>query len=182
MFTGTTDNVPFNIRVNNKKVGRLDNNLASTLWGYQAGNAITTVQNNTANGHSALLVNTTGSSHTASGAGALRSNSNGANKFGIGFLALRNNQSGNDNTAIGSFALTDLNGGSNNISIGYLNGTDPGSPGVTNTISIGNNSILNAASNQAFLGNLSTLWKEGNKPWSTYSDARIRFFFLYFLL
>src|SRR4051812_18843459 len=54
-FIGTTDNVPFNIRVNNQKAGRIE--LASpysTFYGYQSGNANTTGYNNTANGYQAL--------------------------------------------------------------------------------------------------------------------------------
>src|SRR4030095_14168378 len=34
-FIGTTDNIPFNIRVNNQKAGRIDNTLGNTFWGYQ---------------------------------------------------------------------------------------------------------------------------------------------------
>jgi len=70
--------------------------------------------------------------------------------------------------------MYNLTGGSNNIAIGAGAGTETGSPNVSNTISIGNNGILNAASNQAFFGNLSTTWNGGNKPWSTYSDARMK--------
>ncbi len=291
-FIGTTDNVPFNIRVNNQKAGRIDFTLENTFLGYQAGNFNTTGRANTANGfealysntgslntatgyyalranttgqfntatgvralfsntigtnntangslallnnttgsyntgtgnealrsnttgvsntgtgNQALLSNTTGGFNTATGTNALKSNSNGGfntgtghralesnfngfsntaygalslygningeNNTGIGFYALDGNQSGNNNTAIGTYALSGLNGGSKNIAIGYLSGTDPGSPEVTNTISIGNDGILNAASNQAFLGNLSTIWNGGNKPWSTYSDARMK--------
>ena len=33
---------------------------------------------------------------------------------------------------------------------------------------------LNAASNQVFLGNLSTGWIGGNTTWHTFSDARIK--------
>ncbi len=40
-FIGTTDNVPFNVRVNNQKAGRIDNVSGNTFWGYQAGNANT---------------------------------------------------------------------------------------------------------------------------------------------
>src|SRR3990167_1794296 len=41
-FIGTTDNIPFNIRVNNVKAGRIDSTLANTFWGFKTGNSITT--------------------------------------------------------------------------------------------------------------------------------------------
>ena len=40
-----------------------------------------------------------------------------------------------------------------------------------NIISIGNVGILNAADNQAFIGNLSIIRNDGNKPWSNFSDS-----------
>ncbi|MDQ6762748.1 MAG: tail fiber domain-containing protein [Bacteroidota bacterium] len=69
-FIGTTDNVPFNIRVNNQNAGRVDNILSNTFWGYQAGNINSTGTANTAIGANTLLANTTGSSNTAVGSGA----------------------------------------------------------------------------------------------------------------
>ena len=70
-FIGTTDNTPFNIRVNNQKAGRIDHILKNTFWGYQAGDSNTIGDGNTANGTSALQNNTNGFSNTASGAYAL---------------------------------------------------------------------------------------------------------------
>ncbi len=70
-FIGTTDNIPFNVRVNNQKAGRIDNTLLNTFWGYQAGNSNTTGNYNTANGNGALQLNTTGYQNTANGYVAL---------------------------------------------------------------------------------------------------------------
>lgn len=53
-FIGTTDNIPFNIRVNNQKAGRIDHLLFNTFFGYQAGNANTTEYHNTGIGGYAL--------------------------------------------------------------------------------------------------------------------------------
>ncbi|MBL0358331.1 MAG: hypothetical protein IPP72_16325 [Chitinophagaceae bacterium] len=64
------------------------------------------------------------------------------------------------NTALGKRALSNLISGSNNISIGAETGTYPNFS-LSNTISIGNDGILNAASNKAFMGNLSTGWTQG---------------------
>jgi len=47
-------------------------------------------------------------------------------------------------------------------------------PNIYNTVSIGNNDILNGYQNQVFLGNTSTAWIGGKVTWSTYSDARIK--------
>ncbi len=69
-FIGTTDNIPFNIRVNNQKAGSVDNTLLNTFWGYLSANANTTGNNNTAIGASALITNTLGNSNTALGSGA----------------------------------------------------------------------------------------------------------------
>jgi trimeric autotransporter adhesin len=151
----------------------------------------TTGNSNTANGASALLLNTTGSynaangantltsnyngnSNTADGYGALYANYTGSNNTANGAGALSSNTSGNYNTAIGVNALKYNTTGYNNIAIGYNAGTHPSTSFLYNTISIGNDSYLNGYYNQAFIGNLSTMWNGGNKPWSTYSDARMK--------
>ena len=54
-FIGTTDNIPFNVRVNNQKAGRIDHTLYNTFWGYQARNSNTTGSYNTSNGYEALF-------------------------------------------------------------------------------------------------------------------------------
>jgi len=104
-FIGTTDDVPFNIRVNNQKAGRIDNALVNTFWGYQAGNANTTGSANTANGFRALFSNTSGGNNTANGFQALFSNTSGLNNTANGVQALLSNTTGSVNTANGFQAL-----------------------------------------------------------------------------
>ena len=146
---------------------------------------------NTAVGGYALYNNTTGSSNTAIGDHSMTSNVNGIRNTAVGITALRSNTSGsyntalgnesllssvsgNNNTAIGNGALSQLTGGYQNIAIGWGSGTHAAAPNVYNTISIGNDGILNAYQNQAFIGNMSTIWIGGEVNWSTYSDERIK--------
>ncbi len=143
-FIGTTDNVPFNIRVNNQKAGRIDQVLLNTFFGMNAGNNITTGYSNAAFGHMALSSNTSGSSNVAIGlnalannttgtqniaigTGALSSNTFAASNIAIGVGALMNNVSGFYNTAFGQSTLgTNTSGGFNSafgLSSLYLNTT-----------------------------------------------------------
>src|ERR1019366_4051939 len=73
-FIGTTDNVPFNIRVNNTPSGRIDPIIQNTFYGYGSGIANTTGNSNVSIGYQALYFNTTGSWNTAIGFEALASN------------------------------------------------------------------------------------------------------------
>jgi hypothetical protein len=75
-FIGTKDNIPFNIRVNNQKAGRLDPILFNSFYGYQAGNANTTGTNNAAFGSGANFSTGILTNATAIGANALVSASN----------------------------------------------------------------------------------------------------------
>jgi hypothetical protein len=129
---------------------------------------------NVAVGFKALRQNSTGSSNVASGDYSLYSNADGYQNCAAGYNALYSNTSGYGNTASGMNSLYYLVGGANNTAIGFGSGAAPGSPNVINTVSVGNNGYLNGASNQAFLGNLSTGWNGGNQTWSTFSDARIK--------
>jgi len=155
-FIGTTDNVPFNVRVNNQKAGRIDPTLNNCFWGYQAG-VLTTQRDNTAIGSYALYSNTTGLGNTATGRDALRNNTignfNTANGFeasinnttgdfitAIGHEALYNNATGDNNTAMGVYSLYENISGSNNTAIG--NGALGQSNGSANT-AIGYNALSN---------------------------------------
>lgn len=106
-FIGTTDNVPFNIRVDNQKAGRIDNSDANAFFGYQAGNAnINTVGvYNTAIGNTALYSNTSGALNTAIGSNALYSNTIGYFNTSVGRNALYSNVAGSNATAIGANAM-----------------------------------------------------------------------------
>jgi len=119
-FIGTTDNVPFNIRVNNQKAGRIDvSTVGNSFYGYQAGNFNAGGTGNTATGQQALYSNTTGNDNTAIGLNALLSNTTGFENTATGENALRSNISGNRNTACGYYALY-FNTGTDNTAIGNL--------------------------------------------------------------
>ncbi len=130
-FIGTTDNIPFNIRVNNQKAGRIDQTLANTFWGYQAGNANTIGTYNTVNGSQSLYSNTTASQNIAIGGQALYTQSFGnsgtawnTDNVAIGYKALWANQpttatNGWQNTSIGNYALYSNTTGYRNTAIGF---------------------------------------------------------------
>ena len=147
---------------------------SNTAIGMEALFSNTSGGSNTACGRLALNSNTLGESNSAFGTSALYLNNLGNYNTAIGIAALYSNSTGYSNTAIGINALFYELAGHNNIAIGQGSGTAQGSPNVVNTISIGNHGYLNAASNQAFLGNLSTSWTGGNVTWSTFSDARVK--------
>jgi len=117
-FIGTTDSIPFNIRVNNKSAGKIDLTLNNTFWGYKAGSSITTGGGNTGVGQFALRYNESGHGNTGLGQASLLSNVDGIENTAIGVSALNANVSGNTNTAIGYYSLYQSKG-NNNIAIGY---------------------------------------------------------------
>lgn len=116
-FIGTTDDAPFNIRVNNEKAGRISNLGANTFLGYQAGN-VNEGTNNAAIGTRALYANTTGGQNTASGSMALQANTTGYNNTATGSQALHGNTSGIYNSAVGAAALYSNSTGNNNTANG----------------------------------------------------------------
>lgn len=169
-FIGTTDNIPFNIRVNNQKSGRIDHVLSNVYLGFQAGNGNTAGERNTAIGHFALLANTTGTANTALGNAALLSNTAGngntaignftlfsntaSNNTAVGNLALNFNSSGDFNTAVGASTLSANTTGNRNTAIGFqslilstgINNTGVGSNTLeSNTTGSNNNATGNAA-------------------------------------
>ena len=146
-FIGTTDNVPFTVKVNNQQAGRIDPTLANTYWGYQAGlnfNQLgltpgaggrnigigfqalagsgapmaNTAQDNVAIGFQAMANTTTGGQNTAIGLVALYNNTSGSNNQAIGSRALQANNTGTDNVAISGTSLPQNTSGSGNIAIG----------------------------------------------------------------
>lgn len=132
-FIGTTDNIPFNIKVNNEKAGRITSN-GIVLLGYQAGNSNTNTTN-TGIGYQSLFTNTSGqrnvgigfqslyssngSYNTAIGYFAMRSNTSGEDNVGIGKRALWSNTTGFKNTAVGSWSLPKNTTGQFNTALGY---------------------------------------------------------------
>ena len=176
-YIGTNDNVPFNIRVNNQKAGRIENTRGNSFWGYQAGNSNTNGQNNTstglqalflntqgnyntANGYKALYTNTTGSYNAADGAYALHFNTGDLNTA-IGAFALYFNTTGYDNTAIGNQALTHNTTANKNTAIGfealYSNNTGENNfAGGTDALFWNTTGSNNTASGESSLYNNST--------------------------
>ncbi len=129
---------------------------------------------NTAIGKDALINNTGGYYNTATGYQALFNN-NGNYNTANGFQALYNNTTGVENVAIGDVALYYNTGGSFNIALGYNSGINQATPNIFNTIGIGNNNILCAASNETLIGNTSMTFIGGQTPWFTYaSDKRVK--------
>ncbi len=132
-FIGTTDNVPFEVRVNDERAGFVSPGGTATAWGHRAlqansgtGNtgigknalvANTTANNNTAVGNQALATNTTGGQNTAVGSQALNVNFSTSNNTAVGFRALNASLS-NDNTAVGSEALLFNASGGDNTAVG----------------------------------------------------------------
>ncbi len=155
----------------------LKNNISgndNTANGYQALYSNSGGSSNIASGRWALYSNTSGNDNTAMGEAALYYNTSGIINSAIGESALKSNTTGSRNTAIGAAALSNNIGGSDNIAIGVAAGTHPNTPGVYNTISIGNDDMLNAYQNQVFIGNTSTGFIGGKVPWSVISDERVK--------
>jgi trimeric autotransporter adhesin len=116
-FIGTTDDKPFNIRVNNQKAGSINNSYRNTFFGYRAGD-VDNGNNNCGFGFNALLSNTDGIDNVAIGSETLRLNTTGNQNIAIGFQSLRANTIGNSNIGIGRWALTNNISGAENIAIG----------------------------------------------------------------
>lgn len=170
-FIGTTDNVPFNIRVANQTAGRIESvaATANTFYGFQAGlsntgrrnsaygyralSANTSGLRNTANGAFALLTNTSGDLNTASGVFALAQNINGSGNTATGDASLFSNTIGNNNTANGNMALQLNTSGDGNTAVGLwaLSNNITGN----NNTAVGNNANVNTGNlvNATAIGN-----------------------------
>ncbi|HKR07226.1 MAG TPA: hypothetical protein VJY62_21500 [Bacteroidia bacterium] len=133
-FLGTTDDVPFTIKVNNQKAGRIDNTLQNAFFGYRAGDSITTGNYNTIIGHMAGRSCKTGSRNvfigdsagylataplwvTAVGYGACYNNTANST-VAFGHRALYANTTGASNTAVGNGALVANTTGGSNTGVG----------------------------------------------------------------
>ena len=147
-FLGTTDNVPFSIRVNNQKAGRIDHLKYNTFLGYMTGNNATgnynslfgnlSGSNQTSATENVFLGSgtgyylQTGSSNTAVGYNALYCYGasgggplpGGSGNIAIGKWAMFNPYSGDYNVAMGFSAYSLPHSGSQNVCIGYY--TDAG--------------------------------------------------------
>ena len=143
-FIGTTDNIPFNIKVNNFKAGRIDHlnynaffgfmsgnsnsGTRNSFFGHQAGSTNTTGSYNTGLGYGAMGTNTTASNNVAIGAGSMESNTTGYDNVAIGRHSMRKNTTFYHNTAVGTYSLQENLGGYSNTAVGWsaLNQTTTG--------------------------------------------------------
>jgi|GEM_PF-1113335 len=128
-FIGTTDNIPFTIKVNNQKAGRIDHLLGNSFFGYQSGNNTSTGAGNTTNGFNSFYNNVAGSNATAIGYQSMLYANNTSTAFtnynvALGFEALRGSttpsaNTGNYNIALGYQSLWSNTTGNNNNATGY---------------------------------------------------------------
>ncbi len=146
-------------------------NTANGAWSLYSN---TSGERNTTSGYQSLYSNIDGWDNSANGVWSLFSNTTGSNNTANGFYSLHSNTTGNYNTAVGYNALQYNQTGNYNIAIGSNSGTWSNYTAYENTISIGNHGWANGGSNQVLIGNASTVYIGGYKPWSVYSDARMK--------
>jgi hypothetical protein len=174
-FIGTTDNIPFTIRVNNLQSGRIDQTLGNSFFGYQSGVANTSGNGNSYYGTFSGWKITDGTLNTALGYGSLGSNVNGDRNVAVGNSAI-NYSLGNDNVAVGYYSLYGFNGattervvaiggyagqysiGSDNVYVGYESGLSSNLVTSLNTFNVGvgnytlRNITTSAATNNTAVG------------------------------
>jgi trimeric autotransporter adhesin len=186
-FIGTTDNVPFNIRVNNYPSGRIDPTLANTFFGFRAGAVNANFQNtgfgaaalanntsgvvNTACGYLSLYYNTAGNQNTGCGDQSLYMNADGDDNTAVGYASLLNNTTGNSNTAIGKDAIYTNTTGSTNSALGYKAFYAGGA--YSNSTALGANTII-GVSNKVRIGDATVTVIEGQFAYSFPSDERFK--------
>jgi hypothetical protein len=144
-FIGTTDNVPFNFRVNNQRSGKIDHLSHNVTFGHLAGSIISTGTFNTFIGDSAGRAVSSHTRNIAVGASALYSlagMTNGSNNVAIGVNAMRNVVYGNRNVALGNEALRYIDGGyGENVAIGD---SAAHRSQYDDNVAIGSSALLNA--------------------------------------
>ena len=153
-FLGTTDDIPFNIRVNNQPAGRIDDAGQNVFFGYQAG--ITGGLSSVAIGYQALYTGV-GIYNVAVGDQALYSctplpHNRGDYNVGVGSQSLYSNTSGGGNTAIGHQALFNNTSNGSNTGFGYQSLYNNISGGGNTAIGSNSGSSLTAGNNNVFLG------------------------------
>jgi len=152
---GTLNTVPISFKVNNVLTGFTGTaSNGNVSFGYYSLPNSSGGDSNTAVGHSALSINTSGYHNTAIGRNALFLSMTGSGNTAIGSSALSYNPSGNYNTIIGYEAGNLGTDQTNSIAIGYL--------------------ALATSSNQARIGNYSTISIGGYVAWSNVSDGRVK--------
>jgi hypothetical protein len=104
----------------------------NSLYGKNAGTAITTGDYNTALGSEALKATTTANSNTSVGYGSLYTNTTGASNTALGVNALTANTTASDNTAVGYDCLQANTTGAENVAVGGVS-LDANTTGAENT-------------------------------------------------
>ncbi len=148
-FIGTTDNIAFNIRVNNQKAGRVDG-LLNTSYGYLALNDYNGGAgsvDNTAIGAQALQSISGGDDNTGVGVGSLLSTTSGIGNTGIGINSGITNITGSNNTNIGAFSDVLSDNLSNATAIGYKSAVNQ-----DNSLVLGSINGVNTASSDTKVG------------------------------
>ncbi len=129
-YLGTTDNIPFEVRVNNERAGWLSPSSFSTSWG--TGALLSTAgSSNTAIGRDALNASSATSDYnSALGAFALGIHNDGSFNTALGYSCLESSTSAWSNTGVGAYSLHLTSTGEQNTGIGneamYLNTTGTG--------------------------------------------------------
>jgi hypothetical protein len=119
-FIGTTDAVPFNIRVGNQRAGRIDSTLANTTYGFMAGRDLGVVSggNSLFGQYAGANMSLDAYTNSAFGYNALIGLNTGIDNVAIGRDAMAVLNSGNENVAVGGYALFN-NTASGNTAIGH---------------------------------------------------------------
>lgn len=153
-FIGTVDNIPFNMRVNNQKAGRIDHISGNSFFGYQAANGNTTGAGNTAVGYQSSSANQSGNNNTAVGYLAARDNITGAQNTAAGYASMILN-TGSNNTAYGFYSMYNNVAGSNATAIGYqsmLYANNSTTPFTNTNVAVGFESLKSSPSPAANTG------------------------------
>jgi carbohydrate binding protein with CBM6 domain/Big-like domain-containing protein len=114
-FMGTTDDKDVIFKRNGVQAGLLNGALASTSFGVNALNAVSTGALNTAFGVNALSQNTSGYQNTAVGVNALQVNSTGIDNVAVGDQAGAVNTVGSSNTLVGTSAGGNITSSGNTL-------------------------------------------------------------------
>jgi len=129
-FLGTTDNIPFSIRVNNIRSGRIDHLRNNTTFGYQAGLNLPATNggaHNIAIGTQSLYTQNYATAfnsfNVAIGSYAMNQNnptstSTGYLNTAVGAYAMYDNRTSNSNAAFGYFSMYNTRTGGKNTAIG----------------------------------------------------------------
>lgn len=116
-FIGTTDLTSLTFRINNERSGVISIDSGRCYFGYQAGKANTTAEDNTYFGWGAGMTNSTSPGNTGLGVKSLLLNT-GAYNTGCGAGALESLLTGTENTSVGAYSMLQMLDGNGNVAMG----------------------------------------------------------------